>query len=70
MIFQRPFEKLLEKSVRVHWHLSLSVIILKKPKLRDLKAIPDFADEVNDIIWRQVNIQSLHCSEINMPSSL
>jgi hypothetical protein len=50
MIFQRPFEKLLEKSVRVHWHLSLSVTILKKS--RDLKPIPDFADEVNDIIWQ------------------
>ena len=30
----------------------LSVTILKKPKLRDLKPIPDFADEVNDIIWQ------------------
>ena len=28
----------------------LSVTILKK--LRDLKLIPDFADEVNEIIWR------------------
>jgi len=24
----------------------------KKPKPRDLKPIPDFADEVNEIIWR------------------
>jgi len=24
----------------------------KKPKPRDLKLIPDFADRVNDIIWR------------------
>jgi len=23
----------------------------KKPKPRDLKPIPDFADEVNEIIW-------------------
>jgi hypothetical protein len=30
----------------------LSVTILKKPKFRVLKPIPDFADEVNDIIWR------------------
>ena len=28
----------------------------KKPKPRDLKPIPDFADEVNEIIWRQEDL--------------
>ena len=45
MISEKPSEKLLEKSVRVHWHLSLSITILKK--LGVLKPTPNFADELN-----------------------
>jgi len=29
---------------------------LKKPKPRELKSIPDFADKVNDIIWQLVDL--------------
>jgi len=36
----------------IRYSLTVVCHYFKKPKFRVLKPIPDFADEVNEIIWR------------------